>query len=99
MKQKHLESPVIFFLDENNISSAQSLTSKNYLKTLPSLHFISAFSPIVENVVRLKNNGFDFEDRDIFIEEKDRLWVNLNLRYRNTRAIQKLCRDIGKSLR
>ena len=99
MKQKHPESPVIFFLDENHISSAQSLTSKNYLKTLPSLHFISAFSPIVENVVRLKNNGFDFEDQDIFIEEKDRLWVNLNLRYRNTRAIQNLCRDIGKSLR
>ena len=99
VKKKHPDSPVIFFIDENNISSAQRLSSTVNLKNLQSFHFISAFSPIVDNVVRLKNNGFDFEDRDIVIQQEDRMWVNLHLRYRNTRAVQNLCRDIGKSLR
>ena len=99
VKKKHPDSPVIFFIDENNISSAQKLASTVNLKNLQSFHFISAFSPIVDNVVRLKNNGFDFEDRDIVIQQEDRMWVNLHLRYRNTRAVQNLCRDIGKSLR
>ena len=96
---KHAKKPVILFLDENDISFAQHLTSQLYLRDLSHFHFISAFSPIVENVVRLKISGFDFEDKDISIEDEERMWVNLYLRYRNTTAIQNLCRELGKSLK
>ena len=99
LKEKHVDSPVIFFLDENDIITADNLSSKSFLKNLADFHIISAFSPIVENLVRLKNTGFDFEEMEFKIDEDNVMWVNLYLRYRNSSAIQHFCRNIGRSLR
>ena len=63
------------------------------------LSSLLAFSPIVENLVRLKNTGFDFDEKDFTFKEQNCLWVNLYLRYRNSRAIQDFCRNVGRSLR
>ena len=99
LKEKHVGCPVIFFLDENDISTADNLSSKSFLKNLSEFHLISAFSPIVENLVRLKSSGFDFEEMEFNFTVENCVWVNLFLRYRNSRAIQNFCRYIGKSLR
>ena len=99
LKRKHAGCPVIFFLDENDIITADNLSSKSFLKNLVDFHIISAFSPIVENLVRLKSSGFDFEEMEFYVTEENCMWVNLFLRYRNSRAIQNFCRNIGKSLR
>ena len=99
LKEKHVGCPIIFFLDENDISTANHLSSKYFLRKLTDFHIISAFSPIVENLVRLKKSGFDFDEMEFNITEENCLWVNLFLRYRNSSAIQDFCRSIGKSLR
>ena len=99
LKKKHAGCLVIFFLDENDISTAENLSSESFLKNLTDFHIISAFSPIVENLVRLKNSGFDFEEMEFKITEDRVMWVNLFLRYRNSSAIQHFCRNIGRSLR
>ena len=99
LKEKHVGCPVIFFLDENDISTAENLSSTTFLKNLTDFHIISAFSPIVENLVRLKSSGFDFEEMEFKINEDNVMWVNLYLRYRNSSAIQHFCRNIGRSLR
>ena len=99
LKEKHVRCPVIFFLDENDISTAENVSSKSFLKNLADFHLVSAFSPMVENLVRLKSTGFDFEEMEYNITEQNCMWVNLFLRYRNSGAIQHFCRDIGKSLR
>ena len=99
LKEKHGGCPIIFFLDENDISTAENLSSKSFLKHLTDFHIITAFSPIVENLVRLKSTGFDFEEMEFNITEESCMWVNLFLRYRNSGAIQHFCRNIGRSLR
>ena len=99
LKEKHVGCPVIFFLDENDIITADNLSSKSFLKNLVDFHIISAFSPIVENLVRLKSSGFDFEEMEFNFTMENCMWVNLFLRYRNSRAIQNFCRNIGRSLR
>ena len=99
MKEKHGTDPVILFIDENEISMGKFSTDFR-LNNLEDLNIISAISPIVEkDYVRLKHTGFDFNEQDVCIEDNNCLWVNLNLRYRNSTAIQNLCRNIGKSLR
>ena len=99
LKEKHGTDPVVLFIDENEISMGKFSTDFR-LKKLEDLNIISAISPIVEkDYVRLKDTGFDFNEQDIFIEDKKCLWVNLNLRYRNTTALQDLCRYVGKKLR
>ena len=99
MKEKHVGCPVIFFLDENDFSTAENLSSQSFVKSLTDFYIITAFSPIVENLVRLKNTGLDFDEKDFTFTEQNCLWVNLYLRYRNSRAIQDFCRNVGKSLR
>ena len=99
LKYKHAGEPVILFIDENDITSTGNFSSMFSLKNLDDLHIISAISPIVENYVRLKGSGFDFDEMDICIKDENCLWVNLYLRYRNSSSIQKLCRNVGKSLR
>ena len=61
LKEKHAGCPVIFFLDENDISTAENLSSKSFLKNLTDFHIISAF---VENLVRLRCTGFDFDEME-----------------------------------
>ena len=95
LKDKHAGEPVILFIDENDITSAGNLSSRFCLKNLNEFHIISAISPISENYVRLKNTGFDFNEMDVCIKDENCLWVNLYLRYRNSSAIQKLCRNVG----
>ena len=99
LKEKHGTDPVILFIDENDISMGKFSTDFR-LKNLEDLNIISAISPIVEkDYVRRKDNGFDFNEQDIFIEDKKCLWINLNLRYRNSSSIQNFCRNVGHSLR
>ena len=99
LKEKHGTNPVVLFIDENVISMGKFSTDFR-LKNLEDLNIISAISPIVDkDYVRLKDTGFDFNEQDIFIKDKKCLWVNLNLRYRNTTALQDLCRYVGKKLR
>ena len=99
LKEKHAGEPIILFIDENDITSTGNFSRKFSLKDLDDFHIISAISPIVENYVRLKSTGFDFNEMDIFIEDEKCLWVNMFLRYRNSSSIQNLCRNIGQSLR
>merc|ERR1712218_616550 len=99
LKEKHSGEPVILFIDENDITSTGNFSPKFSLKNLDDFYIISAISPIVENYVRLKSTGFDFNEKDIFIEDEKCLWVNMNLRYRNSGSIQNLCRNVGQSLR
>ena len=99
LKEKHTGEPVILFIDENDITSTGNFSPKFSLKNMDDFYFISAISPIVENYVRLKSSGFDFNEKDICIKDENCLWVNLYLRYRNSSSIQKLCRNVGKSLR
>ena len=99
LKEKHAGDPVIFFIDENDISSSGDFSQKFCLKNFDDFHIISAISPIVENYVRLKSTGFDFNEMDICIKDENCLWVNLYLRYRNSSSIQDLCRNVGQSLR
>ena len=99
MKEKHDGEPVIFFIDENDITSTGKFSLKNSLKNLEDFHIISAISPIAENYVRLKSSGFDFNEKDICIKDENCLWINLYLRYRNSKSIQNLCRNVGKALR
>ena len=99
LKEKHPGEPVIFFIDENDITSTGNFSPKFSLKNLEDFYFISAISPIVENYVRLKSTGFDFNEKDVSIKDENCLWINLYLRYRNSGSIQDLCRNIGQSLR
>ena len=99
LKYKHTGEPVILFIDENDITSTGNFSPKFSMKDLDDFYIISAISPISENYVRLKNTGFDFNEKDIFIEDDKCLWVNMNLRFRNSSSIQNLCRNIGQSLR
>ena len=99
LNEKHAGEPVILFIDENDITSIGNFSPKFSLKNMDDFYIISAISPISENYVRLKNTGFDFNEMDIFIEDEKCLWVNMNLRYRNSSSIQNLCRNVGKSLR
>ena len=99
LKEKHVGFPVIFFLDENDIGNAENLLSQSFVKNLTDFYMITAFSPMVENLVRLKSTGFDFDEIELKITEENCLWANLFLRYRNSRAIQDFCRSIGRSLR
>ena len=99
MKEKHAEEPVILFIDENDITSTGNFSPKFSLTNLEDFHIISAISPIVENYVRLKSSGFDFNEKDICIKDENCLWINLYLRYRNSKSIQNLCRNVGKALR
>ena len=99
LKEKHAEEPVILFIDENDITSTGNFSPKFSLKNMDDFYIISAISPISENYVRLKSTGFDFNEKDIFIEDEKCLWVNMNLRYRNSGSIQNLCRNVGQSLR
>ena len=99
LKEKHARDPVIFFIDENDITTTGNFSPKFSLKNMDDFYIISAISPISENYVRLKSTGFDFNEKDIFIEDEKCLWVNMNLRYRNSSSIQNLCRNVGKSLR
>ena len=99
LKEKHAGEPVIFFIDENDITSTGNFSPKFSLKNMDDFYIISAISPISENYVRLKSTGFDFNEKDIFIEDEKCLWVNMNLRYRNSSSIQNLCRNVGQSLR
>ena len=99
LKEKHAGEPIILFIDENDITSTGNFSQKFSLKDLDDIHIISAISPIVENYVRLKSSGFDFNEKDICIRDENCLWVNLYLRYRNSSSIQDLCRNVGQSLR
>ena len=99
LKEKHAGEPVIFFIDENDITSTGNFSPKFSLKNFDDFYFISAISPIVENYVRLKSTGFDFNEMDVSIKDENCLWVNLYLRYRNSSSIQDLCRNIGQILR
>ena len=99
LKEKHAGEPVILFIDENDITSTGNVSSTHSLKNLEDFYVICAISPISENHVRLKNTGFDLNELDICIKDKNCLCVNLYLRYRNSSSIQNLCRNIGKSLR
>ena len=99
LKEKHGTDPVVLFIDENEISMGKFSTDFR-LKNLEDLNIISAISPIVEkDYVRLKDTGFDFNEMEITIKEEKCLWIHLYLRYRNSSSIQKLCRNVGKSLR
>ena len=99
LRLKHDGHPVIFFIDENDIVKAKSLSSDNFLKNLNDFHLISAFSPIVDRFVRLKSTGFDLNGEEIWMEDEDCLWVNLFMSYRSTFAIQSFFRNIGESLK
>ena len=99
LKEKHAGEPVILFIDENDISSTGNFSPKFSLQNLDDFHVISASSPIVEDYVRLKSTGFDFNEMEIYVKDENCLWVNLYLRYRNSSSIQNLCRNVGKSLR
>ena len=99
VQEKHAGEPIIFFIDENDITSTGNFSPKFSLKNMDDFYIISAISPISENYVRLKSTGFDFNEKDIFIEDEKCLWVNMNLRYRNSSSIQNLCRNVGQSLR
>ena len=99
LKAKHAGDPVLLFIDENDITSTGNFSPKFFLKNLEDFHIISAITPISENYVRLKSTGFDFNEMDICVTDENCLWVNLYLRYRNTRAIQNCCRNIGQILR
>ena len=99
LKEKHAGEPIILFIDENDITSTGNFSRKFSLKNLDDFHIISAISPIVENYVRLKSTGFDFNEMDICIKEENCMWVNLYLRYRNSSVIQNLCRNVGLSMR
>ena len=65
LKEKHAGEPIILFIDENDITSTGNFSPKFSLKNLDNFHIISAISPIVENYVRLKSTGFDFNEMDI----------------------------------
>ena len=99
LKEKHAGEPVIFFIDENDITSTGNFSPKFSLKNMDDFFIVSAISPISENYVRLKSSGFDFNEMEINIKEEKCLWIHLYLRYRNSSSIQKLCRNVGKSLR
>lgn len=99
MKEKHAREPVILFIDENDITSTGHFSPKFSLKNMDDFFIVSAISPISENYVRLKSSGFDFNEMEINIKEEKCLWIHLYLRYRNSSLIQKLCRNVGKSLR
>ena len=99
LTKKHAGEPVILFIDENDITSTGDFPKKVFLKDLEDFHVISAISPISENYVRIKETGFDFNEMDICVKDENCLWVNLYLRYRNSRIIQDLCRNVGLSMR
>ena len=99
LKYKHAGEPVILFIDENDITSTGDFPTKFCLKNLEDFQVISAISPISENYVRIKSTGFDFNEMDICVKDDNCMWVNLYLRYRNSRVIQSLCRNVGLSMR
>ena len=99
LQEKHAGEPVIFFIDENDITSTGDLPAKVCLNDLEDFHIISAISPISENYVRIKSTGFDFNEKDVQVINHFSMWVNLHLRYRNSRVIQNLCRNVGLSMR
>ena len=100
LKEKHAREPVILFIDENDITSTGDLPKKVCLKDSEDFHVISAISPISENYVRIKETGFDFNEMEICVKDEENcMWVNLYLRYRNSRVIQDLCRNVGLSMR
>ena len=99
LEEKHAGEPVIFFIDENDITSTGDFPTKVCLEDLKDFSIISAISPISENYVRIKNTGFDFNEMDVHVIDKNSMWVNLHLRYRNSRVIQNLCRNVGLSMR
>ena len=99
LKYKHAGKPVILFIDENDITSTGNFPKKVCLKDFEDFYVISAISPISENYVRIKKAGFDFNEMDICVKDDNCMWVNLYLRYRNSRVIQSLCRNVGLSMR
>ena len=100
LKEKHAKEPVILFIDENDITSTGGLPKKVCLKDFEDFYVISAISPISENYVRIKETGFDFNEMEIWVKDEENcMWVNLYLRYRNSRVIQDLCRNVGLSMR
>ena len=99
LQEKHAGEPVIFFIDENDITSTGDFPKKISLNDLEDFHIISAISPISENYVRIKSTGFDFNEMDVQVIDQNSMWVNLHLRYRNSRVIQSLCRNVGLSMR
>ena len=99
LKYKHAGEPVILFIDENDITSTGNFSSTFSLKNLDDFHIISAISPISENYIRIKSTGFDFNEMDICVKDTHCLWVNLYQRYRNSKVIQNLCRNMGLSMR
>ena len=99
LEDKNGTDPVVVFIDENDINMGKFSTDLR-MKKFKYLNIISAISPVVEkDLVSLKDNVFDFNEQDVYIEDENCLWVNLYLRYRNSTAIQNLCRKIGNSLR
>ena len=99
LKEKHSGEPVILFIDENDITSTGDFPTKVCLKDWDNFYVISAISPISENYIRIKSTGFDFNEMDICVKDDHCMWVNLHLRYRNSRVIQSLCRNVGLSMR
>ena len=99
LKYKHPGEPVILFIDENDITSTGDFPTKVSLKNWDNFFLISAISPISENYIRIKSTGFDFNEMDICVKDDHCMWVNLHLRYRNSRVIQNLCRNVGLSMR
>ena len=89
---------MILFIDENDITSTGDFPTKISLEDLKDFHLISAISPISENYVRIKSTGFDFNEKDVQVINNFSMWVNLHLRYRNSRVIQELCRNVGLSM-
>ena len=99
LTKKHAGESVILFIDENDITSTGDFPTKVCLRNLKDFHIISAISPISENYVRIKSSGFDFNEMDVYVKDEHCMWVNLYLRYRNSRVIQSLCRNVGLSMR
>ena len=99
LRKKHAGEPVILFIDENDITSTGDFPTKVSLKHWENFYVISAISPISENYIRIKSTGFDFNEMDICVKDDHCMWVNLHLRYRNSRVIQSLCRNVGLSMR
>ena len=96
LTKKHAGEPVILFIDENDITSSEDFPKKVCLKRYDNFFVISAISPILENNNRTR--GSNFHEMDI-VKDENCMFVNLYLRYRNSRVIQRLCRNVGKGNR
>ena len=49
LNEKHAGEPVIFFIDENDITSTGNFSPKFFLKNMDDFYIIAAISPISEN--------------------------------------------------